>query len=92
MNLLTCCCVPGKIHVLFSFPLSFFICLSVCLKLPTQLLSSNAIAVRTPQSPRAGEVDITLVYKGSQFCINNPGKFLYISELNLDTVAQVCIC
>ena len=50
---------------------------------PLQFLSPHAIAVRTPQSPRPGEVDITLVYKGSQFCINSPGKFLYISKLTL---------
>lgn len=45
----------------------------------SEFLSPHAIAVRAPQSPRPGEVDITLVYKGSQFCINNPGKFVYIT-------------
>ena len=45
-----------------------------------QVLSTNAIAVRVPQSPRPGEVDITLVFKGSQYCITNPGKFLYIGK------------
>lgn len=55
-----------------AFELSFVIIL--------QFLSPHAIAVRTPLSPRPGEVDITLVYKGSQFCINNPGKFVYISK------------
>eukprot|EP00731_Ephydatia_muelleri_P020397 Em0013g124a len=44
-----------------------------------EVLSPNAIAVRAPQSPRPGEVDITLTFKGSQFCMHNPGKFLYIS-------------
>lgn len=44
-----------------------------------EVLSPNAIAVKVPQSPRTGEVDITLIFKGSQFCITNPGKFLYIS-------------
>lgn len=43
-----------------------------------KVLSPNAIAVKTPISPRAGEVDITLVFKTSQFCINSPGKFLYM--------------
>ena len=45
-----------------------------------QVLSPNAIAVKTPVSPRPGEVDITLVFKNSQFCINSPGKFLYVGE------------
>lgn len=45
-----------------------------------QVLSPNAIAVKAPQSPRTGEVDITLVFKGSQFCISSPGKFLYMGE------------
>lgn len=45
----------------------------------SEFLSPHAIAVRAPQSPRPGEVDITLVYKGSQFCITNPGKFVYIT-------------
>lgn len=44
----------------------------------SEVLSPNAIAVRAPQNPRPGEVDITLVFNGSQFCINNPGKFLYV--------------
>lgn len=49
------------------------------LSLP-QVLSPNAIAVKAPQSPRTGEVDITLVFKGSQFCISSPGKFLYMGK------------
>ena len=53
---------------------------SIC-PLSVQVLSPNAIAVKTPVSPRPGEVDITLVFKNSQFCINSPGKFLYIGEL-----------
>lgn len=61
-------------------------CKLVCdhhsLLLLLQFLSPHAIAVRTPHSPRPGEVDITLVYKGSQYCINNPGKFVYISKYN----------
>jgi len=40
------------------------------------------LACGVPQSPRPGEVDITLVIKGSQFCINNPGKSLYIGKWN----------
>ena len=54
--------------------------ISPCLPLYVQYLSPNAIAVRTPQSPRPGEVDITLVFKGTQFCIANPGKFLYMCK------------
>lgn len=49
-----------------------------------EVLSPNAIAVRAPQSPRPGEVDITLTFKGSQFCMHNPGKFLYISTDDQD--------
>ncbi len=45
-----------------------------------QLISPCAIAVKTPPSPRPGEVDITLVYQGSQYCINNPGKFVYLGK------------
>ena len=70
-----------------------------------QVLGPNAIAVKAPQSPRTGEVDITLVFKGSQFCISNPGKFLYLGEHNnynmyvyiyiyncLCVQACVCVC
>jgi hypothetical protein len=58
---------------------------SIC-PLSLQVLSPNAIAVKTPISPRPGEVDITLVFKNSHFCINSPGKFLYIDpdEVSFD--------
>ena len=44
-----------------------------------QVLSPNAIAVRAPPATMAGEVDITLIFRvsGAQFCVNNPGKFIY---------------
>ena len=54
-----------------------------------QVLSPNAIAVKVPQSPRAGEVDITLVFKGSQYCITNPGKFNYLSKIVFCNLSNV---
>lgn len=46
---------------------------------PSEVLSPNAIAVRAPPATMAGEVDITLIFRvsGAQFCVNNPGKFIY---------------
>ena len=55
-----------------------------------QFLSPNAIAVRTPLSPRPGEVDITLVFKGNQFCITNPGKFFYTGTYVTETKYIQC--
>ncbi|XP_011408942.1 PREDICTED: transcription factor COE2-like [Amphimedon queenslandica] len=45
----------------------------------SEVLSPNAIAVRTPPATMTGEVDVTLIFRasGAQFCISNPGKFLY---------------
>ena len=47
-----------------------------------QVLSPNAIAVRVPPASMPGEVDITLLFRasGAQFCVGNPGKFLYTGE------------
>lgn len=49
-----------------------------------QVLSPNAIAVRTPPATMTGEVDVTLIFRasGAQFCISNPGKFLYTGKSN----------
>lgn len=47
-----------------------------------QVLSPNAIAVRVPPASMPGEVDITLLFRasGAQFCVTNPGKFLYTGQ------------
>ena len=49
-----------------------------------QVLSPSAIAVRSPPATMPGEVDLTLIFRatGAQFCMTNPGKFIYTGKRN----------
>lgn len=46
-----------------------------------EVITQNAIKVQVPQRAQAGPCDITLAYKGKQFCRDMPGRFLYLRKL-----------
>lgn len=48
-----------------------------------QILTPGAIRVHTPSRHSPGVVDVTLSYKGKQFCRDCPGRFTYISMFEI---------
>ena len=46
----------------------------------SEILTPGAIRVHTPSRHGPGIVDVTLSYKGKQFCRDCPGRFTYISN------------
>ena len=62
--------------------LSSVICINICVK----YISANAIRCQTPVRAQPGIVDVTLSFKGKQYCKPNPGRFVYTqaSDTNIE--------
>jgi len=48
--------------------------------LSLQLITPHAIRVQAPARHIPGVVDVTLSYKGKQFCKGAPGRFVYVCK------------
>jgi hypothetical protein len=51
---------------------------------PLQLITPHAIRVQTPPRHIPGVVEVTLSYKGKQFCKGAPGRFVYTGKPEID--------
>lgn len=55
-----------------------------------ELISANAIKIQLPARHTSGPCDVTLSFKGKQFCRDSPGRFVYNqpTESSIDYVYQ----
>ena len=51
-----------------------------------QVITSSALRVTAPPRTTPGHVEVTLMYKSKQFCKNEPGRFVYRSPKEMESL------